>query len=69
MEPEPIFFTWSWSQKIKSGAGAEKKWLGSATLKPDLNPDPLNKMSQSARNAVQKQYENTLISLRVLLSC
>ena len=29
--PKPIFFTRSRSRK-KSGAGAEEKWLGSATL-------------------------------------
>ena len=32
VEPEPKFFTWSRSRKKNSGAGAEEKWLGSATL-------------------------------------
>ena len=36
VEPEPIFFTWNRSRKKISGAGAgaEEKWLGSATLLP-----------------------------------
>ena len=32
VEPEPKIFTWNRSRKKISGAGAEEKWLGSATL-------------------------------------
>ena len=49
--PEPSFYRWSRSRKKQFGAGAEEKWLGSATL-----PLPLSRLSQLTLSSSLKMW-------------